>query len=155
MIAADTALWPRILGLLFLWSWPSLPGGHPQNLDPGTCDRRFRAAAFVCSLFDEWISPVPSGDGICFSSSKASGFSSGGGGSVQRGSALARSQAPPCLYVSPSVSSPELHPPSIFLPNTLWRRSHKGYKFSLGLWWLEFYIVTLAHIQPLAICSDF
>lgn len=83
-------------------------------------------------------------------------FLLGAGGSVQRGSALARSQAPPCLYVSPAWASWTLtHRSSSYRTPWVEKEPAKGYKFSLGLWWLEFYIVTLAHIQPLAICSDF
>ena len=51
----------------------------------------------------QWISPVPSGDGICCSSSKSFRlfFWRGVGRRVQQGTVLACSQAPPCPYVSP------------------------------------------------------
>lgn len=76
---------------------------------------------------------------------KPSGFSFGGGGSVQRASALARSQAPPDVCVSPAASFLLSHPPlSLPTEHLKWRRSlRKGtnspwasgdWSFTLSRW---------------------
>lgn len=87
--------------------------GHPSKSRPRDVYRPFVRSL----LLTQWISPVPSDLFLFFQ--KLLAFLLGAGESVQRGCALARSQAPPCLYVSQAVSLLNSHPPLIFLLNTL------------------------------------